>query len=99
MVITTTDQYPQSIPTQLVQDKCNILDKFNIGDEIKAHYNLRGRKWVSPQGEVKYFASIEVWKLEGSAIKSPSEQYHDKNKSVQNEVANFTKPEGGDLPF
>ena len=35
-----------------------------IGDEVTAHINLRGREWTNPQGEVKYFNTIEAWKLD-----------------------------------
>jgi len=57
-------KYPQSVIFQLVQDKCGVIDAFKIGDEIKVHINLRGREWTNPQGEVKYFNSLEAWKIE-----------------------------------
>lgn len=63
-VVTTEDQYPQHILIELNQDKCNFLDEANIGDQITAHINLRGREWVNPQGETKYFNTIQAWKLE-----------------------------------
>ena len=55
--------YPQYIPCQLTQDKCDLADSFNVGDEVKAHINLRGREWSGPEG-VKYFVTIEIWRLE-----------------------------------
>ena len=63
-VVTTADKYPQSIPMELMNDKCSLVDNLGIGSEVTAHVNLRGRKWVNPQGEVKYFGSVECWKLE-----------------------------------
>jgi hypothetical protein len=64
-VIKTNDsQYPQEIQIELVQDKCKLIDSFNIGEELKVSYNLNGRSWVNPQGESKYFNSIQGWKIE-----------------------------------
>ena len=62
-----SSQYPQHIAFQLTQDKCNLIDQYSVGSEIKVHFNLRGREWTSPQGEVKYFNTLEAWRLEGSA--------------------------------
>jgi len=63
-VITTDSQYPQEIQIELIQDKCDLLNNFNIGDNLKVSYNLNGRKWISPQGEAKYFNSIQGWRIE-----------------------------------
>jgi hypothetical protein len=62
-----SSQYPQHIAFQLTQDKCNLIDNYNVGAEIKVHFNLRGREWTSPQGEVKYFNTLEAWRIEGGA--------------------------------
>lgn len=60
-----SSQYPQHISFQLTQDKCGLLDQYNVGDELKVHFNLRGREWTSPKGEIKYFNSLEAWRIEG----------------------------------
>ncbi len=60
----SSSQYPQHISFQLAQDKCGLLDPFQLGSEIKVHFNLRGREWTSPQGELKHFNSLEAWRLE-----------------------------------
>lgn len=62
-VVTTIEQYPQHILVQFVQDKCNLLTGFNIGDEVKIDINLRGREWTNPQGEVVYFNTIQGWRI------------------------------------
>lgn len=64
--VLTTDAstpYPQFVSFQLTQDKCASIDTINNGDEIKVHFNLRGREWNGPQG-VKYFNTLEAWKIE-----------------------------------
>jgi len=64
LVVTTTEEYPQHITINFVQDKTALLDAFNVGDEVKIGINLRGREWVNPEGEAKYFNDIQGWKIE-----------------------------------
>ena len=64
LVVTTDEQYPQHILVEFVQEKTDLLDKFKVGQPVKVSINLRGREWTSPQGEVKYFNSIQGWRVE-----------------------------------
>jgi len=64
VVVTTAEQYPQSIMVEFVQDKTDLLNNFAIGQDVKISINLRGREWTNPQGEVKYFNSIQGWRIE-----------------------------------
>jgi hypothetical protein len=57
-------QYPQDILFQAVQDRCALLDGMNVGEQVEVSFNLRGREWTSPQGEVKYFNSLDAWRIE-----------------------------------
>lgn len=91
LVIKTDEQFSQYILIEFGQGKCNeYLDKLNHGDNVKVSINLRGREWVNPQGETKYFNSIQGWrieKVEGSSapkldpqpnnIEAPSEEETD----------------------
>jgi hypothetical protein len=63
-VITDESQYPQDIEFQLTQDKCNLLDGIGVGSKLEVSFNLRGREWNSPQGETKYFNTLEAWKID-----------------------------------
>ena len=64
LVITTDGQYPQDIIIQFAQGNCVLLDNLQIGQIVKIHFNLQGREWTSPQGEVKYFNTVVGWKIE-----------------------------------
>ena len=64
LVITTQEQYPQNIMVEFIQDRCEILDSFSVGDFVKIDINLRGREWVNKDGETKYFNSIQGWRIE-----------------------------------
>ncbi|MCF1191112.1 DUF3127 domain-containing protein [Mangrovimonas sp. AS39] len=64
VVVTTEEQYPQHIMIEFVQDKTDLLNTFQVGQQVKVSINLRGREWVNPQGETKYFNSIQGWRIE-----------------------------------
>ena len=57
-------KYPQMVLFQLTGDRCSQLDGMRTGDEVRIEFSLRGREWRSPNGEVKYFNSLDVWKIE-----------------------------------
>lgn len=88
LVVTTNEQYPQSISVEFNQDKCTILDKYKLGDDVTVGINLRGRKWLDPKtNENRYFNTIQGWKV--SKAEAPSE-------TSPTEVAQQPTP---DLPF
>jgi hypothetical protein len=64
LVLTTEEQYPQHLLVEFVQDKCALLNTFAVGQRVKVGINLRGREWQSPQGEIKYFNSIQGWRID-----------------------------------
>ena len=64
LVVTTDDQYPQMIMIEFVQDKCDLLNNYKVGQDVKVSINLRGREWINPQGEAKYFNSLTGWRIE-----------------------------------
>lgn len=57
-------RYPQLIMFQLTGKRIDILDDFQEGDAVNVEFSLRGREWTSPQGDIKYFNSLEVWSLQ-----------------------------------
>ena len=68
LILTTQEQYPQTIEIQFVQDKCGILDSYAAGDTVKVGINIRGREWSDPQGVVKYFNTIQGWKINKEGV-------------------------------
>ena len=64
LVVSTDEQYPQTIMIEFVQDKTDLLNQYAVGDAVKVSINLRGREWVSPQGDTKYFNSVHGWRIE-----------------------------------
>jgi len=83
LVVTTDEQYPQHILIEFVQDKCEMLNTYKVGQSVTVGINLRGREWVNPQGESKYFNQIQGWKInkvdastsQPDTLKAPSESF------------------------
>ena len=71
IVVTTDEQYPQHILIDFAQDKCDLIDKYQVGEQVKVSINLRGREWVNPQGETKYFNQIQGWRIERLSAEAP----------------------------
>ena len=63
LVVTTEEQFPQEILIEFTQDKCDLLNPISVGQAVTVDINIRGRCWVNPQGENKYFNSIQGWKI------------------------------------
>ena len=63
LVVTTEEQYPQHILIEFAQDKCDLLNNLQVGQQVKISINLKGREWTNPQGETKYFNSIQGWQI------------------------------------
>ncbi|MDX2062951.1 MAG: DUF3127 domain-containing protein [Bacteroidia bacterium] len=65
--------YPQYIPFECTQQRCELLDGYQVGDAVEVQFNLKGREWLSPKGEKKYFLSLEAWRVQrqGTAPSQP----------------------------
>ena len=60
-VVTVTDgKYPQDLQFELAKDRCDQVDKFQPGDEVTVHYDIRGREYNG-----KYYVNLQAWKVEG----------------------------------
>src|SRR5690242_17418669 len=62
--IADNPKYPQLVLFQLSGDRVSQLDRMRVGEAVHIEFSLRGREWRSPAGEVKYFNSLDVWKVE-----------------------------------
>jgi len=99
MVITTEEQYPQHIMVEFIQDKTDLLNNYQVGQNVKVSINLRGREWVNPQGETKYFNSINGWRIE-NVDQSVSQDMPPMPPADAFEPANdLNEDDHDDLPF
>lgn len=74
MVDNSDANYPQYVSFEFTQDKTSLLDNVMEGQEIELSFNLKGREWTSPAGDVKYFNTLQGWKIEGEAPKVEQKQ-------------------------
>lgn len=51
------------IKLQASQNKADLLDDMNVGDELKVQFNIRGSKWEK-DGKTFYFTNLDAWKIE-----------------------------------
>lgn len=63
MVMITDDTYPQTLCVEWPNDSMTIPQGFKEGDIVEVDINIRGREWTSPQGDVRYFTSLNGWKM------------------------------------
>jgi len=72
LVLVTEERYPQQILVEFTQDKISMLDDVAVGDEVRIQIDIRGREWTSPRGDVKYFVSIQGWRIEPLHQQAPA---------------------------
>ena len=88
-------QYTEYISFELVQDRCDLLDNFQPGQDVEVSFNLRGRKWINPEGMTKYFNSLQAWRIEAAAPTTRQAAPNEEKATTSGIVAN----EEDDLPF
>lgn len=99
LVITTEEQYPQHILVEFIQDKTELLDQYEVGQDVKISINLRGREWVNPQGETKYFNSIQGWRIEALQNSSAEGMPPVPPMDAFEPVKELNEDDHDDLPF
>lgn len=99
VVITTDEQYPQHIMIEFTQAKVDDLNSYQAGEQVKVSINLRGREWVNPQGETKYFNSIQGWRIERVQAQSSAPSPAMPAAETFEPATNFKEEEHDDLPF
>ena len=86
IILLTDEKYPQKMQIEFTQDNCDLLSTFNEGDLLSVSINIKCREWTNPQGEVKYFTSVQAWKVE-------------KKQGEVADLGNNNKNIEDDLPF
>lgn len=66
--------YPQSVIFEAHQDRVDLLDSLKVGDEVTVKFNLKGRNWTNPAGEVKTFNTLQAWSIVKTGAPKTPEQ-------------------------
>lgn len=96
--------YTNYAKMQLVQNKCEIIDNFQIGDTVKVSFNIKGNKWER-DGNVNYITNLDAWRIEnaqqaGQATSAASPAYQAPSNAGNTNMNYNPSPENADdLPF
>lgn len=103
IVITTNDLYPQDVMFQAVNKICPALDNYLEGDKVVISFNLRGREWTSPTGEVKYFNTLDLWRIENvqefGKLNNTNNFAESPSQDTINQKEDVKAADDDDLPF
>jgi len=55
-------EYKNYAKLQAVQSRCELLDNFKVGDDVKVCFNVRGNRWEK-DGKVNYITTLDAWKI------------------------------------
>ena len=98
MVVVTDETYPQTLCVEWPNDSMTIPQGFKEGDIVEVDINIRGREWTSPQGDVRYFTSLNGWKMSlVSGVTAPKVQGNIDKRFEDDAINSMT--EDDDLPF
>lgn len=61
-----SSEYTNYIKFQLTQDRCNLIDSFQMNDQVKVSFNIRGNRWEK-DGKVSFFTNLAAWRIEKEA--------------------------------
>ena len=93
-VVQTDDKYPQLVKFELTQDNCSKADDLKAGQAVEVGFNIRGREWTSPKNEVKYFVSLNAWR-----ISTPQQSENPAPMPATTEAPPAAENFADDLPF
>lgn len=103
--------YTNFAKLQLVQNKCDIIDRFNVGDAVKVSFNIKGNSYVDKKdGMTKYITNLDAWRVEaanaapvnGGTQQAPAYNNAPQaqgNNGYNNAPAYNQSAVGDDLPF
>jgi len=77
-------QYPEYIKLEAINDRCNLLDNIQTGDEVEIEFNIKGRLWTDKTGKKVYFNTLAIWKV---------------TKLSEHVAPLVVRDDGDDLPF
>ena len=95
LVVKTNEQYPQEVPIDFVQDKCEVLDKYTIGQSVKVGINIRGNSYNG-----KWYCSLNGWRIDkedATIVNNATVETFEVKTPIQ--VSAVLQQAADDLPF
>lgn len=84
-VVTTEEKYPQQVKLELIKERCDMIDAYDVGDRVVVDFNIRGNEHND-----KFYVSLQAWRLKKLDMKPGSQQQQAPEPDVL---------DGDDLPF
>lgn len=94
MINGAPSQYANYIKFQLVQQKVDIIDRFEVGSTIKVNFNLKGSRYEK-EGRTNYFTSLDAWRIEQAQEGAPAGNNSGYNQQSNNGYNNNNNNNGG----
>ncbi|MCB9737373.1 MAG: DUF3127 domain-containing protein [Deltaproteobacteria bacterium] len=60
LVLELPGRFPQLVCFELTGDRCEMIDGFDLGEELVLTFRLKGREWTGRGGEARYFNGLDV---------------------------------------
>ncbi len=57
------NEFVDYIKFQLTQDRCGLIEPFQLNDEVRVSFDLRGNRWEKG-GNVSYFTNLSAFRIE-----------------------------------
>lgn len=90
--------YPQYVKFESIQDRTELIDAFNEGDQIEVSFNLKGREWTNPEGKKMYFTTLDAWRVQ--KVDSGAAAAQGGSEQPVYQMADISAEDGADdLPF
>jgi hypothetical protein len=86
------------IKFQSVQEKTNLVDRFNTGDEVKVHFNIKGSKWEK-DGRTNYITNLDAWRIEQLLQPGKNTQSETDHPEPLDTFSSTSQEAVDDLPF
>ena len=98
-IVETQEEYKQYLQLQVIKDKCDTLNHFKPGQEVKVHLNIKGRLWTNKEGKEIAFNTLECWKIESTelSVQPPKDEKYSGKKEYSEPLGQESEPL--DLPF
>ncbi|MDC0390803.1 DUF3127 domain-containing protein [Candidatus Thioglobus sp.] len=81
LILTTEEKFSQTLEVEFLNDKINLIEGYDVGEQVEIPVNIRGREWTSPKGELKYFMSLSGWKIDRTVGLTNATQNQDRKEA------------------
>jgi len=77
---------------QLVNNACSLMDRFQVGQEVRVSFDIRGNRWEK-DGQVRYITNLNAWRVDpaGMAQQAPPQQGYNQGQQYPQQQQQFNQ--------